>query len=174
MRCLISLILLIILSKDSRAQDNLDCTCNYYSYFDMKSYLSTTDSLVKKIRRDKYEVIQVIGSRAFAVAMITIVVNRNDIKKVHCYNLRSKKYKIMSGKQIDTWLVSLSQDSSFIHTAKANPSVKSHPDNSYFISFNYPLVPLKEICRSVILSNFEKPFSKNITSYLIFFNEQSK
>ncbi|PSL17320.1 hypothetical protein CLV42_1501, partial [Chitinophaga ginsengisoli] len=173
MRYLISLILLLFLNKNSKAQDNSGCTCNYYSYFDMKSYLSTTDSLVKKIRRDKHEVIQVIGSRAYAVAMITVVVNRNNIKKVHCYNLRSKKYKIVTGKQIDTWLQGLLQDSSFIHTAKASPSVKSHPDNGYFISFNYPSVPLKEICHSVILSNLERPFAKSISSYLIFFNEQS-
>lgn len=174
MRSLCVLIILISLSKDIRAQVNLGCKCNYYSSFDIKAYVSSIDSIVRKVRRDKDDVIQVIGSRGFAAAMFTVVVSRNNVTKAYCYNLRTKKYRVVAGKRINTWLQGLVKDSSFMNTAKADPSAMPSHDYSFFVSFKYPSVQLKEICNSVILNNIERPFSKNLRSYIIFFDELSK
>ena len=174
MRYLIFLILLLFSGNDIRAQVNLECKCTYASSFDIRSYISTLDSIVKKLRINKNEVVQVIGSRGLSAAMVTVVINKNNVKKVYCYNLRTKKYKIMADKRINTWLQCLIKDSSFMHTAKANPLRMPSQDYSYFISFKYPPVQLKEICNSVFLNNFDRSFTRCLKSYITFFEEQTK
>ncbi|PSL26464.1 hypothetical protein [Chitinophaga ginsengisoli] len=174
MRYLCGLILLIFLSKDIRAQVNLGCKCHYSSSFDIKSYKSTLDSIVGNVRKDKKDVIQVIGSRGFAAAMLTVIVTRNNLHKAYCYNFRTKKYRIVTDKRTNTWLKCLVQDSSFIYTAKADPLGMPSHDYSYFVSFNYPSVELKEICNSVFLNNMERPFSTCLKSYITFFEEATK
>jgi hypothetical protein len=174
MRYVSIVIVLLFLNKDIRAQVNLECKCNYYSSFDIKSYISTLDSIVKKVRTNRNDAVQVIGSRGLAAAMVTVIVIRNNVRKVYCYNLRTKKYKVMADNRINTWLQCLVKDSSFIHTAKADPSRMPSHDYSYFISFKYPSVQLREICNSVFMHNFDRSFTKCLKSYIFFFEEQTK
>ncbi|PSL34554.1 hypothetical protein CLV42_102126 [Chitinophaga ginsengisoli] len=168
------LILLLSLCRNIQAQATWECKCDYYSSFDKKSYLSTIDSIVGKIKLNKHEVVQVIGYRAFAAATFAVIVNRNNIMKAYCYNLRTKKYKILTDNRINTWLQCLVRDSSFIHTAKSDPLRMPSHDYGFFVSFKYPSVQLKEICNSVILSNLERPFSTCLKESLDFFDELSK
>lgn len=174
MRSLFVLIILIFLIKDSRGQANLGCNCNYYSSFDIKSYMSSIDSIVKKVSKDKNDNIQVIGSRGLAAAMFTVLVSRNNVTKAYCYNLRTKKYRVVASRRFSTWLQGMIKDSSFVHTAQADASRMPSHDYSFFVSFRYPSVQLKEICNSVILNNIDRPFSKSLRSYIIFFDELSK
>ncbi|PWV56396.1 hypothetical protein [Chitinophaga sp. S165] len=174
MRYLSFLILLLFLNKNIKAQINWECECTYSSSFDMKSYISTLDSIVNKVRTNKKETVQVIGSRGLAAAMVTVIVIKNNSEKVYCYNLRTKKYKIITDNNTSTWLQCLVRDSSFIHTAKNNPSRMPSHDYSYFISFDYPSVQLKEICNSVLLNNFDRPFTKCLKLYIFFLEEQTK
>lgn len=173
MRYLFSLILLLFLTKDTIAQVNRGCKCNYYSSFDVKSYVSTIDSIVRTIRKNKNDIIQVIGSRGFAAAIVTVSVKRNNKMAIYCYNFRTKKHKVATSANVDAWINCLAKDSSFMHRAKANTLLPSH-DYSYYISFNYPSTEINEICNSVVLNNIEQPFSKCLKSYVAFFEEVTK
>ena len=171
MRYLSILILLFFFNNNIRAQLKFECECNYYSSFDLKSYLSTIDSVVNKVRKDKNEVVQVIGQRGFAVASFVVIINRNNMIKAYGYSLNTKRFKVVAGEQINMWLQCMNRDSSFIYTARADPFTMVDHDNGYFVSLRYPLVPLKEMCHSVLLSNMQRPFSECLMSFMSYFDD---
>ncbi|SHN46122.1 hypothetical protein SAMN05216311_12313 [Chitinophaga sp. CF418] len=166
MRRLIILIVLFFFNNKIHAQLKFECECHYRSSFELKSYLSTIDSIVNKVRNDKNEIVQVIGYRAFAAAEFVVVVNRNNITKAFDYSLTTKKLKVVTGAHINMWVQCMARDSAFRYIVNTDPFIRPSHDWAYFVSLRYPLVPVKEICYSVLLSNIRQPFSECLMSFV--------
>jgi hypothetical protein len=169
MRYFLLSVVFFLLLDEVKAQAPLTSKCEYYSEFDMGSYLSTLDSLVTKIKKKKNETVQVIGSRRVTAATIMIVTRRQHANKGYYYDVKTRQMKIVEGKVFNTWLENLRRDSSFLHTAKADPQRLPSHEHSFFVSFKYPQVALKEICYSQLLSDTKRPFGRELMSSLLLF-----
>lgn len=169
MRYLSLFTMLLLFQGEVKAQETPGCKCDYYSKFHISSYLSTLDSLVAKVRKSKHESVQVVGSRGYAAATLMIVVKRHNLNRGYYYDLGTKKMKIVEGKVLNVWLKNLEGDSSFLHTAKADPRRLPSHDHSFFVSFRYPNVGLKEICYSQLLSDTKRLFGRELMSSLSLF-----
>lgn len=140
------------------------CKCQYYSSYNLKTYINKIDSIRKVISKN-YGNVALIGYRSFSAANVLFISKGKGGYKGFFYNLIKKSNQVIKSPKVKEMANRILNDTSAIKNSDTiKPQYISH-DFSFFVSYRGGK-SIYEVCYSQVLTVRNKKIGQLFIYYL--------